>query len=297
MPNEKVRLMPKPNLMQSDEIFKIAATFVNLGVKKIRLTGGEPLLRKDFPAIVSKLSSLPVQLTLTTNGVLIDRYIDDLIHSGFRSINISIDSLQREKFHQITRRDEFEKVYNNILLSIKKGFFVKLNVVLMNGINDEEVFDFIELTRHLPVHVRFIEFMPFHNNQWEKEKVVSNHLIREKIADKYSLFKLLDGKNDTDKKFGILGHSGTVCFISTLTDSFCSTCNRIRLTADGKMKNCLFGTEEFDILGTFRKGEDITPLIEKAILRKHQKLGGQFNDYQNIQPELLENRSMIKIGG
>src|SRR5690606_32925394 len=165
------------------------------------------------------------------------------------------------------------------------------------GINDDEVFDFIDLTRDLPVHVRFIEFMPFYKNKWDKEKVVNNQEILSKISEKYSLFKLQDRKNDTDKKFGVWGHLGTVCFISTLTDSFCSTCNRIRLTADGKMKNCLFGTEEFDILGTFRRGENIIPLIEKAILRKHQKLGGQFNDYQNIQPELLENRSMIKIGG
>lgn len=297
MPDEKIQLMPKPNLMQCNEIFEIAKTFVDLGVKKIRLTGGEPLVRKDFSSIISKLSLLPVQLALTTNGLLLDRYMDDLIHSGLHSVNISIDSLQKEKFHKITQRNEFEKVYGNILLCIEKGFSVKLNVVLMKDINEDEIFDFIELTRHLPVHVRFIEFMPFHKNQWNKDKVVNNQMVLSEISDKYSLFKLEDRKNDTDKKFGIWGHAGTISFISTLTNSFCSTCNRIRLTADGKMKNCLFGTEEFDILGSFRAGENIIPLIEKAILRKHRQTGGQFEDYQTVKPELLENRSMIKIGG
>lgn len=297
MPDEKIQLMPRHNLMQSDEIFEIAKIFVSVGVKKIRLTGGEPLVRKDFAEIIKTLSLLPVKLALTTNGLLLDRYLDNLVFAGIQSVNISIDSLQRDRFQKITQRNELEKVLKNISLCMDNGIYVKLNVVLMNGFNEDEVFDFIQFTKNQPVHLRFIEFMPFHKNQWEKDKVVDNQAILTKIAEEYPLFKLPDQKNATGKKFGILGHSGTVSFISTLTDSFCATCNRMRLTADGKMKNCLFGVEEFDVLGAFRRGENIVPLIETAVLKKHQKLGGQFEDYKKLRPELLENRSMIKIGG
>ena len=130
-----------------------------------------------------------------------------------------------------------------------------------------------------------------------QDKVLSNKIALQKISEQFSLFKLKDDKNDTDKKFGIFGHSGTISFISTLSDSFCSTCNRMRITADGKMKNCLFGKDELDLISAFRKGENIIPIIKKSIFLKHQKLGGQFDDYKNIQPHNLENRSMIKIGG
>lgn len=297
IPDEVISLLPRKQLMQTEEIYSIAREFVNLGVKKIRLTGGEPLIRKDFSAILQQLSVLPVQLALTTNGVLLHRYKDDLLRYGVRSVNISIDTLDKNKFFQITKRDQFQKVCDNIKLCIREGIYVKLNVVLINGFNDDEVADFIHLTRDLPVHVRFIEFMPFDKNEWDQNKVVHNQTVLEDIQQKYSLFKLQDGKNDTDKKFGIFGHAGTISFISTLSNSFCKSCNRMRLTADGKMKNCLFGSEEFDILGAFRNGENIVPLIEQCVLNKKEKLGGQFEDYKQLDTDKLQNRSMIKIGG
>lgn len=297
MPEENITLLPQAHLMQAGEIFDIAGTFVRLGVKKIRLTGGEPLVRKDFSDIVSGLSALNVKLTITTNGLLLDKYLDDLLRAGIRSVNISLDSLEKDKFRQITRRDAFDRVWSNILRCIAEGIHVKLNVVLQKGVNDGEINRFVELTRELPVHVRFIEFMPFHQNRWNSDKVITGAEAMAMIAPQYALYKLQDGKNDTDRKFGIMGHTGTLCFISTLTDSFCATCNRIRLTADGKLKNCLFGAEEFDVLGAHRKGEDISGVITAAIARKHQRLGGQFSDYREISPELLDNRSMIRIGG
>lgn len=297
IPDEVISLLPRKQLMQAEEIYGIAREFVNLGVKKIRLTGGEPLIRKDFSTILAQLSVLPVQLALTTNGVLLHRYKDELLRYGVRSVNISIDTLDKNKFFQITKRDQFQKVWDNIMLCVREGIYVKLNVVLIKGFNDNEIADFINLTQHLPVHVRFIEFMPFDKNEWNKSKVVHNRKILENIQQKYSLFKLQDGKNDTDTKFGIFGHAGTISFISTLSNSFCSSCNRMRLTADGKMKNCLFGSEEFDILGAFRNGENIVPLIKQCVWSKKEKLGGQFEDYTQLDTDKLQNRSMIKIGG
>jgi len=297
MPHENITFMKQKFLMSSDEIFQLAKIFVELGVNKIRLTGGEPTIRKDFGEIISKISVLPVKIGLTTNGLLLDRYLETLLNADISSINISIDSLKKEKFRDITQRDHFDKVWENIQLCLDHHIHVKLNMVVMKDINHHEIFDFVNLTKDLPIHVRFIEFMPFAENNWDRAKVFSNTNAIEMIADKYPLFKLQDGKNDTDKKFGIFGHVGTLCFISTLTDTFCSTCNRMRITADGKMKNCLFGKDEFDLITPFRKGEDIVPLIEEAVFKKHKALGGQFVDYLTVNPEDLENRSMIKIGG
>lgn len=297
MPDENISFLKQQFLMSSDEIFAISKTFVDLGVNKIRLTGGEPLLRKDFGEIILKLSLLPIKIGITTNGLLIHKFLNEIVKSNISSINISLDSLNSEKFKFITQRNHFDKVWENIMLCLSKNIHVKLNVVIIKGTNDNELLDFVKLTKNLPIHIRFIEFMPFDQNNWSPQKVLSNHTALEIIKEKFSLFKLNDKRNDTDKKFGIFGHSGSISFISTLSDSFCSNCNRLRITADGKMKNCLFGKDELDIISAFRKGENIIPIIQKSISLKHEKLGGQFDDYNIIEPNVLKNRSMIKIGG
>lgn len=297
MPDEKISFLKKQFLMSPDEIFDVSKTFVQLGVNKIRLTGGEPFVRKDFGEIISKLSILPIKIGISTNGLLLDRYIDEIKQADISSINISLDTLNPEKFKSITQRNHFDQVWKNILQCIQENIHVKINMVVIKGTNDDELMDFVNLTKELPIHIRLIEFMPFDQNNWNQEKVLSNKIALEKIGEQFSLFKLKDGKNDTDKKFGIFGHAGTISFISTLTDSFCSSCNRMRITADGKMKNCLFGKDELDLISALRKGEDIIPIIEKSLFLKHQKLGGQFDDYTQLQANSLENRSMIRIGG
>jgi len=297
MPDEKLSFLKQQFLMSPDEIFALSKTFVQLGVYKIRLTGGEPLVRKDFGEIISKLSLLPIKIGITTNGLLIDKYLKEIKIANISSINISLDTLNSDKFKSITKRNHFAKVWENIKLCIQENIHVKLNMVVIKDVNDDELMDFVNLTKEFPIHIRLIEFMPFDQNNWSKEKVLSNDIALQKISKQFPLFKLKDGKNDTDKKFGIFGHSGTISFISTLSDSFCSKCNRMRITADGKMKNCLFGKDELDLISALRKGENIIPIIEKSIFMKHQKLGGQFDDYKNIEPHSLENRSMIKIGG
>lgn len=297
IPHGSVGFLAKKHQMTADEIFGIAEIFVQLGVKKIRLTGGEPLIRKDVGVILQRLALLPVELTLTTNAYWLDKYLSEITAAGIRSLNISLDSLSPDNFTNIVQSDGFKQVWDNILRAMGAGLHIKLNVVLMKGVNDGEIDDFVRLTETLPLEVRFIEFMPFDRNEWRKDKVIPHTTVLEALQKQYALFKLEDEENATARKFGIPNHAGTIAFITTLSDAFCATCNRIRITADGKMKNCLFGQEEYDILSAYRSGENIETLIKNALMKKHKKLGGQFTDYQKINPAQMHNRSMIQIGG
>lgn len=298
MPDEKYAFAPAAKLMQPDEIETIAKLFVSHGVKKIRLTGGEPLVRKDAPVIIDKLGKLGIELAITTNGVRINEMMDNLVSAQVKTINISLDTLDTEKFKKITRRDLFQKVRDNISLLIQNNFRVKINVVLMKGLNDDEILDFIEMTRDSQIEVRFIEFMPFSGNRWTSNQVFTLEEILAEVQSQYDIFAIEPEAHDTAKKFKIPDFAGNFAVISTMTAPFCSSCNRIRLTADGKLKNCLFSKGETDLLSALRRGEEIMPLIEGTIKAKHKALGGQFSGvFQNIDTSTLDNRSMITIGG
>jgi len=298
MPEEEYEFSPASKLMQKDEIVQLSKIFVSLGVNKIRLTGGEPLVRKDAGEIIKALSTLPVKLTITTNGSRIHEFIDILEDSGVHSLNISLDTLQPDKFQLITRRNQFEKIYENIHLLLARNFHVKVNMVVMKGLNDNEINDFVEWTKHEAVHVRFIEFMPFTGNWWTSNKVFTMQQMLEVIEAKYEVERLQNEKHDTAKAFRVPGHLGTFAIISTMTSNFCGDCNRIRLTADGKMKNCLFAEKETDLLSALRKGADAVALIHENIRSKAKELGGQFTtDFEHLHPEEIHNRSMITIGG
>ena len=298
IPDENTRFMPASHLMQLEEIDVIVREFVKLGVKKIRFTGGEPLVRKDAAEIILALSKYPVELTMTTNGTRLDGFLPVFKKAGMRSINVSLDTLNEDKFFLITRRNVFTKVWDNIQLLIMEGFHVKINCVVMRGINDNEILDFIALTKDQPIHVRFIEFMPFDGNKWNDGKVFTYKEILEVAATEYSFIRMNDEINETAKKFKPFNHQGSFAVISTMSAPFCSNCNRMRLTADGKMKNCLFSKSEADILGTLRNGGDIVPLIRQCVMDKAEALGGQFEgDYQKIDATKISNRSMINIGG
>ena len=268
MPEENYEFTPASRLMQEDEIISLAKIFINLGVNKIRLTGGEPLVRKDAARIILSLSKLPVSLTITTNGTRLHEFLDVLKQSNIKSINISLDTLQPDKFLLLTRRNHFTQVFDNIQLLITNGMHVKVNVVTMCGVNDDEINDFIEWTKNTPVHVRFIEFMPFSGNRWTSNKVFTWQKILGEIGKKYSYVPLVNGKHDTAKKYRVPEHAGTFAIISTMSAPFCSGCNRMRLTADGKMKNCLFSKDETDLLTTLRKGEDVVTLIHQCLRMK-----------------------------
>lgn len=295
MPNEKVDVTPASKMMQLHEIETLAKTFVELGIKKIRLTGGEPLVRKDAKEIIECLAQLPVELTLSTNAVLIDEYITVLKNAKVKNINVSLDTLNADDFFAITKRGDFKKIMQNIYLLLANNFIVKVNMVVMKGINDHAIFDFINWTKDYTLEVRFIEFMPFSGNEWDKVKVISSAELLEKITANYTTQKLVDEKNDTTKKYKIENHKGTFGFISTISEPFCEGCNRLRLTADGKMKNCLFSKTETDLLSALRKGEDLIPLILNNVFDKKKERGGQFDTI--ISSEKITNRSMIKIGG
>ena len=284
--------------MTAEEIDQIVSVFVKEGVKKIRLTGGEPLVRKDAREIIERLSKYPVELAISTNGFLVHEYLDTFKLAGIKSVNVSLDSLNREVFFSITKRDEFNRIRDNIHLLLKHNFHVKINMVVMKNINESELIDFVSWTRDFPLHVRFIEFMPFAGNQWSGEKVFSYYDMLQLISSKFDFLKLPDEKHDTAKKYFVPDHKGTFAFISTMSEPFCSGCNRMRLTADGKMKNCLFSTNEVDILSALRSGQDIVPLIKHCISEKKESLGGQFSSFNEIvDVSRIYNRSMIDIGG
>lgn len=298
MPDEHYRFMQAKHLMQPEEILSIAKVFVGLGVHKIRLTGGEPLARGDAADIIGGLSALPVTLALTTNGTLLDRYIDVLKKARIRSLNISLDTLSAEKFHHLTRRDGFDRIMENIRLAIQSGFRVKINMVVMKGLNETEILDFIAWTRHEPVDIRFIEFMPFTGNRWTSNQVFPMREMLDLIETKYVPEPVACNPHNTAKEYRIRGHRGNFAIISTMSAPFCSGCNRMRLTADGKMKNCLFSKNETDLLSALRRGDPIEALIRQNVLEKAEALGGQFSaDFGNLKSENIENRSMISIGG
>lgn len=298
MPEESYAFMPNAKLMQADEIYQLAALFVTNGITKIRLTGGEPLVRKDAGNIIRLLGQLGVELTITTNGTRIHEFMDDFETAGIRSVNISLDTLDKDRFLLLTRRDQYDIVKKNISLLLDRNFTVKINVVVVKGVNDDELNSFIAWTKHIPVHVRFIEFMPFDGNQWKSDKLVTWKEMLSVISNQYSITPLENAPNDTCKKYRADDHAGTFAVISTMSAPFCSGCNRIRLTADGKIKNCLFSETETDLLQALRNGEAVLPIIEKNILSKHKELGGQFSQqYELIDADTLHNRSMIAIGG
>jgi len=291
MPNEDVSVTPSHKMMQVDEIVDLAKVFIKLGVNKIRLTGGEPLVRKDAKLIIQKLAELPVEISISTNAVLVNDFINVFKEAKIKSVNVSLDTLNAEQFFEITKRGDFEKIRNNIFLLLEHQFNVKLNMVVMKGINETAILDFIALTKDFPLDVRFIEFMPFTGNAWNREKVFSQQEMLNLIEEKHSIEKLNDEINDTAKKYKVPHYKGAFGFISTVTQPFCEGCNRLRLTADGKMKNCLFSQGETDLLSAYRNGMNIESLIIENLQSKKQALGGRF-DFENI-----ENRSMIKIGG
>ncbi|WPR74756.1 GTP 3',8-cyclase MoaA [Algoriphagus sp. NG3] len=301
MPAEGIALSPKASIMSAEEVLEFARIFVGLGVTKIRLTGGEPLLRKDIGIILEGLAKLPVEISITTNGLLVDRHVDTLQTLGIKKINFSLDTLKETRFQELTRRPGFQKTLDNFRLLHDRGFEMKINSVLIKGINDDELVDLVELTKNFKVSVRFIEFMPFDGNRWDKSKMVSEKEILDQLGAHYGtaqLASLPDEDNFTARKFKIAGYIGEFGIISSVTNPFCGTCNRIRLTANGKIKNCLFSNHETDLLRAMRSGENVEELILESILHKKAVRAGMDSMEKLSDPTLhSDNRSMIAIGG
>ena len=301
MPEQGVPLTPSAQLMTADEIYQIAKIFVRHGVTKIRLTGGEPLVRKDFKEIVEKLATLDTSMALTTNAVLIDRFLPTLKAASIQKINVSLDTLRSERFQKITLKATFEAVQQNIDRLLQEGFELKLNVVLLKGVNDDEIIDFIKLTKSKPLSVRFIEFMPFDGNRWDRSRTVSLEEILACATEVFTtdeIHRLENAPNDTSKNFSIRGYQGDFGVISTVTNPFCDSCNRLRLTANGRLRNCLFSEQESDLLTAYRNGQPIDPIIQKAVRLKFAVRAGLDTPQKFEDPaHHRKNRSMITIGG
>jgi molybdenum cofactor biosynthesis protein A len=312
MPPEGVPLQDKQSLLESQEIIQLVNLFASKGVNKIRLTGGEPLLRPDIIALINQISTSHPDMKsigITTNGLTLGRKLPALVDAGLTHINISLDTLQEDKFLEITRR----KGLNVVMEAIKKASTllplrrVKINCVVMKGFNDDELQGFVRLTEHLPIDVRFIEWMPFNDNGWNADRFFSYADMLDRIQgtdpkattqQPIALERTIDGPNDTTKWYTVPGYLGRVGFITSMSDHFCGTCNRVRITADGQLKVCLFGSDEVSLRDALRAGvpaEDLELLVEAAVKRKNFALGGH-GDMHGIK-KANSNRPMILIGG
>ncbi|XP_050074772.1 molybdenum cofactor biosynthesis protein 1 isoform X1 [Anopheles maculipalpis] len=299
MPAEGVQLTQKDQLLTSAEVIRLANLFVTEGVRKIRLTGGEPTVRKDLTEIVSQLKAtnpLLESVGITTNGLMLTRQLVGLQRAGLDALNVSLDTLRAARYEQITRRKGWERVMAGIDLAIQLGYRPKVNCVLMKGFNDDEICDFVELTRDRNVDVRFIEYMPFTGNRWDTDKMVSYRTMLDTIRARYPAFEALpNGPNDTSKAYRVPGYRGQMGFITSMTEHFCGSCNRLRITADGNLKVCLFGNTEVSLRDALRSPgcseDDLRCLISAAVKRKKKQHAGMLNLSQ------MENRPMILIGG
>lgn len=296
MPEDGVQLIEKESIMSLEEIIELARVFRDLGVDTIRLTGGEPLVRKNFGYLVEELAKLGVTLKITTNGIILDKYLDLFQKIGLKKINLSLDTLDKAKSVFITKRDFFDRIMKNLERALEIDMHIKLNIVLIKGVNDNEINDFIELTRHKNLTVKFIEFMPFKGNKWDWSKGVGKQEILDTVSKRFGKIEELENpKHSTSTNFKVKGHTGSFAIVSTITNPFCDECNRIRLTADGKMKNCLFANSETDLLTPFRNGEEMENIIINAIKTKKYSRDGM--DMKMDADHYEKNRSMISIGG
>lgn len=295
MPEGGIPLSPKSSIMTLEEVIEMAKIFVGMGIDTIRLTGGEPLVRKGFDILISALAQLPIKIKITTNGVLLDRYLELFQLLGITDINVSLDTLDKARMTFITKRDYYDRIMRNVDRAIAMNMNVKFNVVLIKGINDQEISDFIEMSRGQNMTIKFIEFMPFQGNKWDWKKGVSKEEILETARSHFgAVAKLEDSKHSTSSNYFIPGFKGSFGVVSTITAPFCQGCNRLRLTADGNLKTCLFSRKEVDLLGPLRSGVALEELIASSVIKKkYSRDGMSLKDRQEAE----SNRSMITIGG
>ena len=300
MPEEGMVWMEKSELLSFEEIVRVASLFAQLGISKIRLTGGEPLMRKDLRLLVAKLVHLQGirDLALTTNGFFLLDQALDLYNAGLRRINVSLDSLDQVKFNHMTRRDYYERVWRGLDAAETLGFGpIKINVVLIRGINEGEIGKFATLARARPFIVRFIEFMPIGaDDGWTTEKVVTTREILQTIERETGM-RLLEVErhgNQPADRYRFEDGRGEIGFISSVSEPFCESCNRIRITSDGKLRTCLFSLEETDLKRMVRGGardEEILQTIQQAVWKKEP--GHLINRPEFVRP----GRTMSQIGG
>jgi cyclic pyranopterin phosphate synthase len=295
MPAEGMPWLPKDDLLTYEEITRFARIALDLGVTGIRLTGGEPTVRAHLPVLVRKLAALGVDLALTTNGATLDAVAEDLVAAGLGRVNISLDTLRRDRFVALTRRDQLDAVLAGIDAAVAAGLDpVKVNTVVVRGVNDDEIVDLAAFGRERGVTVRFIEFMPLDaDGTWRRDQVVPAEEIVAAVDAAFGVEPVTRG-HEPAERYRYRDGRGEIGVIPSVTRAFCSSCDRIRLTADGQLRTCLFAVEETDLLGPLRAGasdDELAALIEAAVRRKWA--GHGIEQVTFVRP----SRSMSQIGG
>ncbi|KAI0424046.1 molybdenum cofactor biosynthesis protein 1 B [Xylaria sp. FL1042] len=305
MPEEGVPLSPPKELLTTPEIIMLSSLFVSQGVTKIRLTGGEPTVRKDILPLMRQIGALRShglrELCLTTNGLVLHRKLEGMVEAGLTGVNLSLDTLDPWQFQIMTRRKGFDAVMKSIekVLELNKhgaGIKLKINSVIMRGINDREIMPFVEMTREKNIEVRFIEYMPFDGNKWNEGKMFSYSEMLDLIKKEYPQLEKVDGhKNDTSKTYKIPGFVGSLGFITSMTHNFCGTCNRLRITSDGNLKVCLFGNAEVSLRDILRQSNNGEPIDESVfeIMKQVEMDRKQGLRDDSTQPGLAPNEQEL----
>ncbi len=299
MPAEGLPWLERTEILTFEEIARLVSLFGNMGVHDVRLTGGEPLVRKQFPQLAGMLAQIDAvhDLSVTTNGFLLERDAEALVRAGINRFNVSVDSLQRDRFFELTRRDALPQVLRGLehLASFPEAHPIKINAVAIRGFTEEEAIPFAELARRTPYEVRFIEFMPLDaDHAWTEDQVLSGAEVRAAIGAVYPLEPQLREPHATARLYRFADGRGKIGFINPVSEPFCGDCNRVRLTADGRLRTCLFSLNETDLRSPIRAGADddvLEQIIREAVWRKELK--HHVGEPGFIQP----TRSMSAIGG
>jgi len=290
--------LPRQEILTYEEIQRLVQIAASMGINKVRLTGGEPLLRPDLSTLVRMISQIETidDISLTSNGLLLSKYAIELKEAGLKRVNVSLDTLKRDRFEEITGRDKLREVFSGIEAAGRAGLNpVKINIVVLRSVNDDEVIDFARTTTEEGWHVRFIEFMPFSTSNAITLKTVSTQEIQEQIQSLGEL-EPYTGRtgNGPARYYRLPGASGTIGFISPITEHFCHSCNRLRLTSDGQLRPCLLDNDEIDLKGPLRNGagtDRLKQLIQQAVATKRER--------HSLAAGLVtpQGRPMCQIGG
>jgi GTP 3',8-cyclase len=299
MPAEGLRWLPKEEVLSFEEIARLVGVLAPMGVREVRLTGGEPLVRRDLPELVAMLAGIPGvdDLSLTTNGVLLDRLAEPLVRAGLRRINVSLDSLSHVRFAELTRRDALDAVLRGLAAAERHPELrpIKVNCVAIKGFTEQEVPALAELARRKPYVVRFIEFMPLDADEaWRDDQVLTGAEIRALVEERWPLVELPAGPSSTSRRFRFADGAGELGFVNPVSEPFCSSCDRIRLTADGQLRTCLFSRREWDLKEVLRSGasdDELAAHVRFAV--RHKELKHRINDRGFVRA----SRSMSQIGG
>jgi cyclic pyranopterin phosphate synthase len=297
MPAEGLPWLERDAVLHFEEIERVVALLAQMGIRSLRLTGGEPLVRRDFPQLAAKLSPLVDDLSVTTNGYLLERDAAALVAAGINRFNVSVDSLQRDRFYELTRRDALEQVLRGleVLAGFPEAHPIKINAVALRGFTEAEVLPFARFAREHPYEVRFIEYMPLDGDRsWTRDQVLTGAEVRAIIEAEFPLEPEPREPSATARVYRFADGKGRIGFINPVSEPFCGDCDRIRLTADGKLRTCLFSLNETDLRAPLRAGatdQELEHIIRDAVWRKELK--HHVNDPGFVQPE----RTMSRIGG